>query len=239
MSRTALCSLFLIGLLTGCPASGPGQLTPAENYSSPLTFSNGQTAQLNLKRQGTDLSGELTIAARTGTQQFTQTINTGTYSLTGTYSPPRTYSLTGTFPAPLGSFSFSGQLPTAGLPGSYLLTAGGQSLSGILPALSGSSASASPIPSSSPSPAPSASASVAARTWTIEQLQMISYCFSTKVNSLNSNMVQAYARSAALFEEIRAKQGSWTASERQTQIDAAGEAMAWYNTQYSFGCVDP
>lgn len=145
-------------LLPGCSGgSGGGIVNPTSAPSNlvtnaPVTFSASQTGSLTLNRNGNDVTGTLTVNPVTalkvrGAQIFTFTIPAGVYTVTGSYNEAtRTVTLNGTFPAPVGAFNYTGTIPTATQPGSYTITAGGQTVTGTLPA----TGTVTPVPSGTP-----------------------------------------------------------------------------------------
>lgn len=125
----------------------PTPTSPAIQTSN-LTLGNGQRAILKLTQSGTALTGTIQILA-SATPAKTNAINfditVGTYTITGTVTPPRGYSIQGNF-GTFGAFSMTGQLPTATESGSYSLTVNGQTDTGTVPPYS---TSATPAPTSS------------------------------------------------------------------------------------------
>lgn len=129
---------------TAGPTAAPTTV-PAQSFAAPIRFPNGQNGTLNLRVAGTSVTGNVVVRAL-GVARLQQTsfaIAAGTYPISGTFTPPRGFTVRGSFPAPIGSFTISGTLPTATQAGAYTLTAGGQTVSGIVP-----------VPGATPTPAP-------------------------------------------------------------------------------------
>jgi hypothetical protein len=167
----ALSVVPMMSLMTGCNGDndngGPFVPTPTatatavptgvapQNFSAPVNLGSGRNGTLNLQVQGTQVTGNLVVrSAQTlvGTRAFSFAIPAGTYSFTGTFSPPRNFSVSGNFPAPTGNFSINGSLPTATSTGSFTVTAAGQTATGTIPALNATpTATATPI---NPTPSP-------------------------------------------------------------------------------------
>jgi hypothetical protein len=128
--------------LLGCGGGGGNGLTtpttPApQNVSAPVTFESGQTATLNLSVQGTTVTGTLVVNPVATTAQapraITTILTTGSYSIVGTFTPPRSYTVSGSIP-PAGPFTVTGLIPTATEAGSYTVTVGGETTTGVIPA---------------------------------------------------------------------------------------------------------
>ena len=156
-------------LVTGC-GGGSGlspfnpQPQPQPNQpvtqTSNLTLENGQRAILTTNRNGNDITGTLQIlnvaqspllaSKAPAGKVLNFNIAVGTYSISGTFTPPRGYSISGNF-GEFGTFSLTGLLPTATEAGSYSLVANGQTDNGVIPVIG----SPVPSPSTAPSPSPS------------------------------------------------------------------------------------
>ena len=146
----------------------PTPVTPQTLALTPATFTlqNGQRVTLTGTRTGTQLKGNLKVAAaplsrlQTGSQNvaFPFSIAVGNYGYTGTFTPPRGFTIVGDFGA-LGSFTMSGQLQTTTQNGSYSLTTNGVTDSGIIPALN-----SNPTPAQTVTPVPNATATPIATT---------------------------------------------------------------------------
>ncbi len=116
--------------------------TPAsQSFSAPVTLANGQTGTLALRLQNGRATGTLKVDSRRVADAVARlavislVIPSGTYPISGTFTPPRGFSVSGSFPAPIGSFSISGTIPTPTQTGAFTLRAAGQSTNGIIPVI--------------------------------------------------------------------------------------------------------
>ena len=179
----ALTGAVLPVALIGCGGGGgtsplktrtgvtPTPVTPQTLALTPATFTlqNGQRVTLTGTRTGTQLKGNLKVAAaplarlQTGSQKqaFPFQIAVGNYGYTGTFTPPRGFNIVGNFGS-LGSFTMSGQLQTTTQDGSYSLTTNGTTDTGILPATGTPTgtptATGTPRPTATTAPSPGATA---------------------------------------------------------------------------------
>lgn len=127
--------------------------TPSAQQTSNFTLGNGQRAVLRYTTSGTKINGTLQILASSAnavkTSAITYTFAVGTYTVTGTFTPPRGFSITGTLNgSPL--FTMTGQLPTTTQTGSYSLTVDGQTESGTIPRIGDVTPTATPRPTTTP-----------------------------------------------------------------------------------------
>ncbi len=121
--------------------------------NSRLALGNGQTGILNATRVGNAVAGTLTVTnSANALASISFHIPPNVYNISGTFSPPRGFTFSGTFPAPIGAFSFSGQVPTATQTGTFTLTAAGQTQSGIIPIIA--SPTPTPLPTTGPTTQP-------------------------------------------------------------------------------------
>jgi hypothetical protein len=164
----SVCALSTMAIMAGCndddDDGGPVVPTPTatasptaspttpgtQNFSVPVTLSNRQNGTMNLRVQGSQVTGTLTVRAASAqsalnTRVFTFVIPAGTYNITGTFTLPRTFRVSGVFPAPIGNFVINGLIPTPTQNGSYIVSAGGQTANGTIPALN-----TNPTPTASP-----------------------------------------------------------------------------------------
>lgn len=144
LGSTLLVAVPFSVLLPGCGGGGSSSSLPAVKlFSAPVQLSANQTGRLNVRLRGETIEGDLIVNAATGPNPgptpgaLPFNVPAGTYALTGNFTPPRGFTLNGDFPAPLGAFSVTGQIPTSSAPGSFAITAGGQTVSGTLPPTSG------------------------------------------------------------------------------------------------------
>ena len=103
--------------------------------ATPVSFGNGQTGLLRITQVASNrISGVLEVndaGTSIGKGTIAFLIPSGSYSFTGTLTPPRSYNVAGD--ANGIAFSIKGLLPTATLTGTYQIAIAGQSASGILP----------------------------------------------------------------------------------------------------------
>ena len=150
-------------IATATPTATPANSPVITNAL--ITLGNGQAGTLNVSRVGNALSGTLLVVARQASPQLPQdrtaksfnfSTPAGTYTVSGTFTPPRGFTLSGDFPAPLGNFSLVGQIPTTASAGSYTISAAGQTQSGAIPVISNPTPTTQPTtgPTSSPTTTP-------------------------------------------------------------------------------------
>lgn len=130
-----LTSLFAV-TLSACDSTNdndfvvtPGTLSLAGRYlgASNVSANQASTLDVTVAANGS-ITGNLTVLAPV----VPQTINTGTYPVTGAVNlNTGTFSLSGTIPG-LGAFSISGTLPTSGNVGTYTITINGQTFNGVI-----------------------------------------------------------------------------------------------------------
>lgn len=127
-------------LLPGCGGGSSSNRLPAIRlFSAPVQLSANQTARLNVRLRGITIEGDLIVNEATGPNPgptpgaLPFNLPASTYALTGTFTAPRGFTLTGDFPAPVGTFSVTGQIPTSSETGSFTITAGGNTVSGTFP----------------------------------------------------------------------------------------------------------
>jgi len=124
----ALCgafSIFAVPVFSGC--GGSSTVENLRNVSLPVRLNNLQTGTLNLRLSGGGASGTLVV----NHSQSALGLPAGTYPVEGRFVSPAGIELTGTFPAPLGQFQLSGQIPTASdVDGSFQIAVAGQTFGG-------------------------------------------------------------------------------------------------------------
>lgn len=249
MYRRLLCALLLIPSLGACAAT-PGNIptqTLQQRSVSSVDFGNGQTGSLNLTRQGNQVDGELTISNPSPTlrsQALSRSLQFGSYALTGSFTPPKGFSVTGNFPAPIGTFTVSGNFPSLTEPGSATLEANGETVSIELPALntipSPSPTSPSPTASPSPSPTPSASASpaISTKVWTEAELETIVACFNSSFNPKDPPSIGAFASGRSRLTAYISTKNAVSLEAHQSRLNALGVDLIRLNNQYHFSCVN-
>lgn len=212
-----------------------------QHHPTPLLFGNGQSGVLKLTRQEEQVSGELTVTAGLGIQQFTHTIQTGNYPLKGSIILPNHFVLDGNFPAPLGSFSVSGTFPTLTEPGVVRVTSQGETVSAVIPALNALSS-----PTTHPGPV-SASASpelnIVAKTWTDAELEAIAVCFQAQQSGKLADykggaLIRAFAQTRSRLEGYRAIKSSVSAEAHQKNLNKLGTDATRMNSENGTPCVN-
>ena len=140
LSGTLFVALPATVALPGCGGGSSNRLPSVQLFSAPVQLSANQTGRLNVRLRGITVEGDLIVNAATGPNPGPRpgalpfNVPAGTYALTGNFTPPRGFTLNGDFPAPLGAFSVTGQIPSGDTdPGSFSITAGGQTVSGTFP----------------------------------------------------------------------------------------------------------
>ena len=151
------------GLLSPRPTARPNATaTPSPTLPValvPTTFAlqNGQRVTLTGSRTGDKLVGKLKVegaatqqrvVSGSQNQAFPFSLAIGEYGYTGTFTPPRGFNVVGNFGS-FGNFTMTGQLQTATQDGSYSLTTGGVTDTGVLPA-----SGTPPTPTNTATPAP-------------------------------------------------------------------------------------
>jgi hypothetical protein len=140
LGSTLFVALPATVLLPGCGGGGSSDSLPAIRlFSAPVQLSQNQTARLNVRLRGITIEGDLVVNEPTGANPGPRpgalpfNVPAGTYALTGTFTAPRGFTLTGDFPAPLGTFTITGQIPTSSDTGSFAITVGNNTVSGTFP----------------------------------------------------------------------------------------------------------
>ena len=164
MRRAAL-PLALVGaavpaILLGCGGGGSSSSSPS-TPSVPATIilpqtsfslANGQYVTLNLTRTSNNLSGTAKISntfprtLRGGATNLTLPfqIPEGTYNVSGAFAAPSSFTLTGTA-GDVGAFTLTGTFPISISDGTYSLSIGGITETGVIP-VGGAVANTTPTP---------------------------------------------------------------------------------------------
>ena len=149
----ALCAFSGAAVLPGCSGGSSSGLisTPPTQPQAiaikPLRFAlqDGRIVTLNLTRTGNVVAGKLLTPPRVTTMRVGTRANEpvvplswdgGNYDVSGAFTPPRDIDLTGqiTQNGVTVPFRYDGQIPTDTQPGTFSLTAGGQTVTVTLPA---------------------------------------------------------------------------------------------------------
>ncbi len=178
--NTALLAALVVPALAGCGGSSSqiaSSKPAAQILTVPIAFTSGQTGSLTMALT-TNTAGTLTIGPAAQTQNAVHTpvahadpivlpitLPNGTYLITGTFTPPAAFSVSGTLPAPYGTFTITGTIPSNSQPGSFTLIAGGQKYSGIVPIpVTEPLPMPTPKPTPTPTPTPSTGLKISAST---------------------------------------------------------------------------
>ena len=116
---------FAVPVLSGC--GGSSAIENLRNVSLPVRFNNSQSGTLNLRLSGGGAKGTLVVNPSSNALG----LPAGTYPVEGRFVSPAGIELTGTFPAPLGQFTLSGQIPTSSdADGTFQISVAGQTFGG-------------------------------------------------------------------------------------------------------------